>query len=56
LKKFHLQQIKEMQKMVKNVNNYIDGAIYASGNELNLVNDLLDMAKIEAAVFSISYN
>jgi two-component system sensor histidine kinase/response regulator len=40
------------QKVIK----YVEGAIHASTNLQNLINDLLDMAKIKAAVFRLSFH
>jgi signal transduction histidine kinase len=41
--------------MVDFINRYIDGALHASSTLQNMINDLLDMAKMEQAVFSFDY-
>jgi signal transduction histidine kinase len=35
---------------------YVEGAIDASNNIQNLINDLLDMAKLNASVFRLTFH
>jgi signal transduction histidine kinase len=35
---------------------FIEGSIHAASSLNNLINDLLDMAKIEAAAFTLSFS
>jgi signal transduction histidine kinase len=42
--------------MIQMLIKYVEGAINASSNIQNLINDLLDMAKLNASVFSLSFH
>lgn len=54
LSQFHIKQnLKDLQ-MFSKLDNYLNNAIFASFTLCNLINDLLDSAKLETSTFTLN--
>ena len=54
LSQFHINQNLKNLQMLSKLDNYLNNAIFASFTICNLINDLMDLAKLETSTFTLN--